>query len=298
MLDRIQTLDGLCINLECCLSARGQQWRRTRRTFHFRATPDWAVPALEAAGVDCCALANNHVLDYEEPALLDTLDELDDADIAHAGAGRTESAALEPAFFPVGDRTVAVVSLTDNTPEYAATATTPGTAYVEIDVDDAETRRTVETALGQARSRDPDLLIVSLHWGPNMETEPPEAFQQFAHWLVDDGVDVIHGHSAHVFQGIEVYDGVPILHDAGDFVDDYAVDRDLRNDRGFLFVAVADADGVTELRLRPVEIEDCRVRAAGGEAARWCRDRMRERSEQFGTASAFEREGAELVLSP
>ncbi|MDS0276745.1 CapA family protein [Halomicroarcula sp. S1AR25-4] len=296
MLDRLQTLDGLCINLECCLSARGQQWRRTRRTFHFRATPDWAVPALEAAGVDCCALANNHVLDYEEPALLDTLDELDDAGIARAGAGRTESAALEPAFFPVGDRTVAVVSLTDNTPEYAATATTPGTAYVEIDVDDAETRRTVETALGQARSRDPDLLIVSLHWGPNMETEPPEAFQQFAHWLVDDGVDVIHGHSAHVFQGVEVYDGRPILYDTGDFVDDYAVDPSRRNDRSFLFeLSLTPSGSPAELRLYPTEIADFAVHEASDEAASWSRERMRSLSEPFGTA--FDRAGEALVCA-
>nr|WP_276278645.1 CapA family protein [Halomicroarcula sp. SYNS111] len=76
--DHLRGLDGLVVNLECCLSARGRQWRRTERAFHFRAEPEWAVPALEAAGVDACALANNHVLDYEEEALLDTLGHLDE----------------------------------------------------------------------------------------------------------------------------------------------------------------------------------------------------------------------------
>ncbi|WP_254766925.1 CapA family protein [Salinilacihabitans rarus] len=294
--DRLRDLDGLLINLECCLSTRGRPWRRTRRPFHFRADPDWAVPALSRAGVDACALANNHVLDYEEPALRDTLDHLDGAGIARAGAGRTLDEALDPATFDAGDLDVAVVSLTDNTPEFAADEDSPGTAWVEIDAGDDRSRRIVREALGRARAADPDLLVASLHWGPNMRTTPPEPFREFARWLVDEGVDVVHGHSAHVFQGIEAYDGTPICYDTGDFVDDYAVDPGLRNDRGFLFELSADDEGrPTELRLLPTEIDDCRVQRAGPEAARWSRERMRELSEPFGTE--FERDGEELVLS-
>jgi poly-gamma-glutamate capsule biosynthesis protein CapA/YwtB (metallophosphatase superfamily) len=126
LLERLRALDGLIINLECCLSTRGEPWRRTHRPFHFRADPEWAVPALRAAGVDCCALANNHVLDYGEVALRNTLDALDDGGIAHAGAGRNREAAFDPAVVAVEGLDVAVVSLTDNTPEYAATVDSPG----------------------------------------------------------------------------------------------------------------------------------------------------------------------------
>ncbi|MFB6280732.1 MAG: CapA family protein [Haloferacaceae archaeon] len=297
MLDRLRSLDGLLVNLECALSTRGERWTRTDRPFHFRADPSWAVPALGAAGVDCCALANNHVLDFGEVALRDTLDALDRAGIAHAGAGLDRDGALDPARFRAGGLDVAVVSFTDNTPEYAAGEGTPGTARVEMDPDDGRTRDRVGEALARARTGDPDLLVASLHWGPNMVVDPPPEFEAFGRWLVDRGVDLVHGHSAHVFQGIEVYDGVPIVYDAGDFVDDYAVDPDLRNDRSFLFAAAADADGVSRLRLVPVVIEGCRVREATGGAARWCRERMRARSERFGTDAAFEREGAGLVLS-
>jgi poly-gamma-glutamate synthesis protein (capsule biosynthesis protein) len=287
VLDRLRDLDGLFVNLECCLSTGGRPWRRTNRPFHFRADPDWAVPALEAAGVDFASLANNHVLDFEEPALFDTLDHLDAAGIEHAGAGRDEREALEPAIVEVGGLRIAVIALTDNTPEYAAGPDSPGTARVEIDVDDPETRETVDRALELAGRADPDLLVASLHWGPNMVVDPPEAFEEFAHWLVDRGVDLIHGHSAHVFQGGELYEGSPILYDCGDFVDDYRVDRELRNDRSFLF-ELEMADGtVEELRLVPVEIEDCAVHLASPRTAEWSRDRMRERSEPFGTE--FER---------
>ncbi|WP_312911615.1 CapA family protein [Natronosalvus caseinilyticus] len=295
LLDRLRSCDGLCINLECCLSTRGEPWRRTDRAFHFRADPTWAIPALERAGVDVCALANNHVLDFEEEALRDTLDALDAAGIARTGAGRRLEEALDPAVVAVGDLAVAVVAFTDNVPEYAASETTSGTAYIKIDVDDDETRETVREALARAREPDPDLVIASLHWGPNMVERPPDEFRAFGRWLVDEGVDVVHGHSAHVFHGIEVHDGKPILYDTGDFVDDYAVDRRLHNDRSFLFELEVDDGRLTELRLRPTEIDDCTVHTASPDAAEWSRERMRSLSSEYGTT--FKREGADLVLS-
>ncbi|MFC4439553.1 MULTISPECIES: CapA family protein [Natrialbaceae] len=311
VLERLRELDALVINLECVLSRRGRRWQRTHRPFHFRADPDWAVPALERAGVDACALANNHVLDYEAIALRDTLHRLDEAGIARTGAGETLDEALEPAVVSVGGLEIAVVAFTDNTPEFAADAESPGTAWIEISesrrdsngrtqsddaVESAATERRVRDALERARESDPDLLVASLHWGPNMVEEPPESFREFGRWLIEEGVDVVHGHSAHVFHGIEVHQGSPIIYDAGDFVDDYAVDSRLRNDRSFLFVLAVTEDGEpTELRLHPTEIDDCAVHEAGPEAAAWTRNRMRELSAAFGTA--FEREGAALVLS-
>jgi poly-gamma-glutamate capsule biosynthesis protein CapA/YwtB (metallophosphatase superfamily) len=291
----LQSLDGLCINLECCLSTRGSPWQRTRRPFHFRADPGWAVPALGRAGVDYASLANNHLLDFEEEALLDTVDALTEADIAHAGAGRTVAAAREPALFSIDGLDVAVVSLTDNTPEYAADRTSPGVAHLSMDLDESE-RETVRAILDRARRADPDLLVASLHWGPNMVTVPAEHFRAFGRFLVEEGVDLIHGHSAHVFQGIEVSDGVPICYDCGDFVDDYRVDGALRNDRSFLFEVTVEDGAVTRLRLRPVEIAECAVHWADDDTARWCRERMRERSRPFGTGDEFERAGNGLAL--
>ncbi len=305
-LERLRGLDGLVCNLECVLSTRGREWRRTHRPFHFRADPDRAVPALERAGVDVCALANNHVLDYEEIGLRDTLAALDDAGIARAGAGETLEEALEPAVRTIpasessgeedGGLDLAVVSMTDNTPEYAADGDSPGTARLEVDVDDPETRRLAGDALDRARETDPDLLVASIHWGPNMVTEPPDAVREFGRWLVEAGVDLVHGHSAHVFQGVEVHGGKPICYDTGDFVDDYEVDGELRNDRSFLFVLRVTPEGrLRELRLFPTEIDGCAVHEAGPGAAAWARDRMRELSDPFGTE--FDREGDALVLS-
>ena len=291
----LRALDGLFINLECCLSAGGTLWTDTYRPFHFRADPDWAIPALESVGVEWANLANNHVLDYGPDALADTVGHLDDAEIRHSGAGADLEAACSPAFVTVDGLEVALVSFTDNTPEFAAKSDKAGTAYVNFDVTQPKAVRRVGRSLARARTEDPDLLVASLHWGPNMRTEPTVEFREFARWLAEEGVDIVHGHSAHVFQGVEVIDDTLVLYDTGDFVDDYATDSERHNDRGFLFeVTVSDGEP-SELRLRPTEIYDLAVHEAEHYARTWSVQRMDALSSAFGTE--FRRDNDDLVLS-
>lgn len=157
------------------------------------------IPALDAANVDCCALANNHLLDFGTIALEDTISHLNGTDIVHTGAGRDIEEALNPACVLIDGLDVAVVSFTDNTPEYAADEDSPGIARIECDVENDRTRSLVGEALSRAKENDPDLLVTPLHWGPNMVEEPPAEFEAFGRWLVDQGIDLVHGHSAHVF---------------------------------------------------------------------------------------------------
>ena len=289
VLPRLEDLDGLFLNLECCLSTRGE--RTPNRGYYFRADPGWAVPALARAGTAWAGLANNHVLDYGPRAFADTLDALDDAGIPHAGAGPDRPAAFAPASVAVGDLDVAVVAVTDRAPAYAAGRFAPGTAYVPMRGTPL-TRDAITSAIRNAKADSPDLLVVSLHWGPNWTTEPAARYRRLARWLVDAGADVVHGHSAHVPQGVETYRGRPILHDAGDFVDDYALVGDLHNDRSVLVEVDVEDGRPAALRLRPVVIEDEAVHLASEGPAAWIRERMRARSTPFGTE--FEREGETL----
>ncbi|HKJ58185.1 MAG TPA: CapA family protein, partial [Halobacteriales archaeon] len=128
---------------------------------------------------------------------------------------------------------------------------------------------------------------------PNWETRPAARYRRLARWLVDAGADVVHGHSAHVPQGVERYHDGLIIHDAGDFVDDYALVGDLHNDRSFLFELAVEGGRPTSLLLRPVEIADETVHLADEPAAAWLRERMRSLAAPFGTG--FERRGAALV---
>jgi len=293
-LERLRTLDGLVLNLECCVSDRGERW--PGKTYYFRADPEFAVPALEAADASVAALANNHVLDFREPALRDTRTHLTGAGIAHAGAGPNRDAALAPAVVDAGGLTVATVALTDRWPAYAATETDPGTAFAPLDVSVPSTRRLVRNVLARVDDRAPDLVVASLHWGPNWETSPDPTQEAFARWLVDRGVDVVHGHSAHVLQGVEVYRGRPIIYDAGDFVDDYVHKEGVRNKHSALFEVVVSDGRLKELRPVPIEIENEAATLADEDATAWVRTTMRERSEPFGTTVERTDDGLSIPL--
>ena len=292
LLPRLRALDGLFVNLECCVSDRGDPW--PDRTYHFRADPEWVVPSLAEVGVTWASLANNHVMDFGEEALVDTRRHLSSAGVRHSGAGRDVEEATRPAHVSIGDVDVGVVSFTDNAPEYAASADRAGTAYVDVETGGGE-HPTVRRAMERARELEPDLLVASIHWGPNWVLEPDVRYRRFAHRLVEEGVDLVHGHSAHVFQGIEVYRGNPILHDTGDFVDDYRVLEGFHNDRSFLFTVEVGGDGMEELRMFPVQIRDETVRRGSETAGAWARSRMRRRSRAFGTE--LRSDGNELVVA-
>jgi poly-gamma-glutamate synthesis protein (capsule biosynthesis protein) len=112
--------------------------------------------------------------------------------------------------------------------------------------------------------------------------------------VIDAGADVFHGHSAHVFQGIEIHDGKPILYDTGDLLDDYAVDRRLRNDQQLLFLIEASTEGVRRIELVPLLIADSQVNLARERDFDEIQRRMVRLSGAMGTP--VERGGDRLVV--
>jgi poly-gamma-glutamate capsule biosynthesis protein CapA/YwtB (metallophosphatase superfamily) len=279
------------INLECAITEYQQPWSRTPKVFHFRADPP-AVEVLRAARVDACSLANNHTLDFEEHGLLDTLAYLEAAGILTSGAGPDGEQAARPVLL---EDEVALVAFTDNEPSFAAGLDKPGTNYLPVSTEPRVLRR-VEEAVREAREAGAETIVFSNHWGPNMVLRPPEAFRRFARAVVDLGADVYYGHSAHVFQGVEVYRGKPILYDTGDFIDDYAVDPDLRNDHSFLFRVSVDGGELRRLELFPVVLRYARVELAGGDEREEILGLMQDLSAEMGTV--FDRREDRLVLEP
>lgn len=290
----LQEADLVVANLECAITRHRTPWRRTRKVFHFRADPQ-AIDVLAAARVRCVSLANNHSLDFEVEGLLETLELLDAAGIAHVGGGRNLDAARAPAVVTAAGLNVGVVGATDNEPAFAAGPDWPGTHYVPIE-GEPDAARALEEPVAQARRAGADIVILAVHWGPNMVAEPPEGFRDFAAAVLDLGVDILYGHSAHVFQGVEALEGGLILYDTGDFVDDYAVDPGLRNDWSFVFlVDVSPTGRIERLRMRPVRLRFARVDLASGEERRAICDVMRRRSSALGTTLRETDEGLELT---
>ncbi|ULQ57782.1 CapA family protein [Flavihumibacter rivuli] len=265
------------INLENTLTNSNHQ---ALKTFNFKATPD-KVNTLTAANITIANLANNHILDYHEEGLLETIATLDKAGIKHAGAGRNAEEAARPVVIQSKGLTIGLLGFTDNEPSWKAGPDRCGVNY--IDIDDEGDRKNATIAISQL-NQEVDIVIVSIHWGPNMNTEPSATFVDFAHQMADAGAAIIHGHSAHNFQGVEVYQEKLILYDTGDFVDDYRVDPFFRNDHSFFYRVMVDKYGPTSLELIPVLITQYQVNLAQKEARQWSIQNMKALAEKWGTA--------------
>lgn len=283
----MQEADYRLINLECVISTEGQPWHPFTKAFHFRAHPR-AIEFLQAAKIDCVTLANNHVLDYGADALLDCLTLLDRAGIARCGAGSNLHEASAPVWLHSPRGRLAVVAVTDNEPDWEAGPETPGVHFIAYDrrglLEPYRSRLTA--VLARAREQ-ADFVIVSAHVGPNWGA-PSAAMRALAHEIISLGGDFYWGHSNHTPQGIELFHGRVILYSAGDFIDDYAVDPDERNDLSFLFTVDVEQNRATLVRLDPVRIEDFGVRLARGHEAELVSSRMQATCALFGTMVEFQ----------
>ena len=268
----------LCIlNLECCVSARGRRWPAPNKPFFFRAPPR-AVELLAHLGVDCVTLANNHALDYGEEALLDTIDHLRAAGIGWVGAGADIEAARAPRVLQAGGTRLIVVAFSDHPAEFAAAQGRAGIAYARGPGD----QQWVHDAIAAARqSGDP--VLVTPHWGPNMNTEPTRHVRAAAAGLLKAGATVVAGHSAHVFHGTSG----AILYDLGDFLDDYATHPALRNDLGLLWLVDIDNSGRSRVEGLPLKLDYCHTRLAEGDDAAWIERRLRRTSETLGSTARW-----------
>ncbi|MFX1821378.1 CapA family protein [Pseudarthrobacter sp. CC4] len=268
-------------NLECVLADGGKP--APGKVFTFR-TDLKNVRSLLLAQIDLVSLANNHVLDYGTDALQEMLPTLDRHGILHAGAGTDLTSAARPAVCRVGGTAVGFVAFTDNQPEWEAAPGTPGVYYVPVTTHGQRVDQLL-ALLRRAKAR-VQLLIVSAHWGGNWGSDAPPEHRALARQLVEAGADVVFGHSPHVFRGVEVYRGRPIIYSAGDFVDDYAVDPEERNDLSFIFLMETDGGTPRALRLFPTIIAGFRVRLAV-RSARDTADRMARLCGDLGTGSSW-----------
>jgi poly-gamma-glutamate capsule biosynthesis protein CapA/YwtB (metallophosphatase superfamily) len=264
-IDIIKRADFSLINLECPVSSKGKEWNKTFKVFHFRANLD-AIQVLNSASIDYVSLANNHILDYDIEALLDTLDILDKNNISHSGAGRNLKEAMKPAiiekklklkpsnnhdsYYNVHNEEVnnngskntiriGLISLTDNEPEWEAKYDQAGINYIPTALDPDIYYYRLQNYIENAKKQS-DLVIVSSHVGPHFRETPSMKYVNFAHKIIDLGADIYWGHSNHMPQGIELYkhndNNKIILYDCGDFIDDYAIDSNYRNDLSFIFL--------------------------------------------------------------
>lgn len=276
------------INLETAITRSDIHWQG--KDVHYKMSPE-NIACLTAAGIDCCVLANNHMLDWGIAGLLDTIEILDKTGIKHTGAGRNLREAQAPAIlngregfrvivFSLGSVSSGILA------GWSALENRPGINLMETPCDDpvSSLARTIRGV-----KRDGDVVILSIHWGGNWGYKVPPAQRPFAHRLVDETeLNIVHGHSSHHVKAIEVYKGCLILYGCGDFLNDYEGIEGYESFRGDLgLMYFADVDPYTHrflaLRMVPTQIRRFRVNRASEIDFQWLEDLLNREGKRFGT---------------
>ena len=288
------------INLETSITASTDFWKN--KGINYRMHPQ-NIPVLTRAGIDFCALANNHVLDWGYAGLLETLQTLKKANIISSGAGRNLSAAAAPAVTAIpGKGRVIMFSFgleSSGIPlSWAATADKPGVNLLK-DLSD-NTVRHISQTVRKIKQKN-DIVVASIHWGGNWGYKVPGRQKKFAHRLIDAaGVDIIHGHSSHHVKGIEVYKQKLILYGCGDFINDYegiSGHEEFRANLSLMyFVTVDPSTGkLSQLKMIPTQMRRFRVNRASSEATLWLKDTLNREGVRFGTRVILDKENALLM---
>ena len=276
----LQTADLRMVNLENTFTKSTQ---KVPKVFNFKSDPK-NVQSLKKAHIDIVSLANNHIKDFGNEGLLETLKTLQKAGIKSVGAGKNLKQARAPLIIKKNGIKFGIIGATDNEPIWQATKTSLGTNYFNV-----HDLNQLLDDIKKLKKRT-DIVIVSLHWGPNMRERPTQDYINSAHKMVDAGADIIHGHSSHNFQAIETYKGKLILYDTGDLVDDYRVDPVLRNDWSFLYFVTISKNGVKNVKIVPIKIDTMQVNRAIEPEKSKILNRMKSLSKAFGTTISHDGE--------
>ena len=201
--------DIMCLNNEFSYSTQGEPL--AGKAYTFRANPE-RVEVLQQLGVDAVTLANNHVYDYGKEAMMDTFAVLEDAGIPYFGAGDTLQRAMKPLYLEVDGKTIALVAASraekyKMTPQ--ATDEEPGILRC---YDTELFLQVIKEAKEHA-----DFCIAFVHWGTEYSYDLEQVQLDTGKEYLDAGADVVIGAHSHCLQGMEYYNGKPIIYSLGNY---------------------------------------------------------------------------------
>lgn len=168
-----------------------------------------AIDVLKKLNVIGVCLANNHIMDFGNEGLSETIKILDNNNIMHTGAGRNIKEALKEMVFDLNGKSIAVINFGWNIEETVnATFEKPGCS--------PRNKEIILKKIEEIKSQY-DKIVVSIHWGFEYNRYPMPYDIELAHAIIDQGVSLIIGHHSHCVQSKEIYHNVPIYYSLGNF---------------------------------------------------------------------------------
>lgn len=212
LLEQMRAADVLCMNNEFTYVEEGRGATQPGKAYSFRAEPVMAEQ-LALFGADAVSLANNHVYDYGEIGLLDTMRYLKQAGIPYLGAGKNLDEASRILYYVVNGRKVAIVSATqiERTAKYTKEAT-----KTEAGVLKTLKPEIFENVIRKADANSDDVIAV-VHWGTEGTIQEEASQRVLAAKFVKVGADAIIGGHPHRMQGVGFVAGVPVAYSLGNF---------------------------------------------------------------------------------
>ncbi|WP_409340483.1 CapA family protein [Paenibacillus sp. MBLB4367] len=251
--DEVMAADYAFVNLETAVTLEKDLDKN--QIYNFKSNPE-SLAGLKNAGFDMVSVANNHSMDYLQKGFLDTLDNLDKAELLYVGGGKNSKEAYAAKSVDIKEKKIKFLAFSRFIPtgDWFAGADKPGIAQ-------AYDRKPVLDAIERER-KDADYVLVYIHWGVEMNNRPEVWQREFARQMIDAGADAIVGSHVHVLQGFEYYKGKPIAYSIGNFLfPDYV--RGPKADTGLLHLKL-DGERI-EMSFQPFAIEKNQIVPKGDE---------------------------------
>ncbi len=181
--------DMTLVNFEGTLTTAPINPDKRNNSFLFSA-PTSYVQILTSGNIEAVSLENNHVMDHGTAGNEETKQTLRDAGIVYSSNG-------EPGVFTAQGVQIAMLS-------YQTFDQYP-TLFEQVPRD-----------VAAAKAQYP-IVIVSFHWGAELDYAPNDNQQKLGKMTIDAGADLVIGHHSHRINPIEIYKGKYICYSLGNF---------------------------------------------------------------------------------
>jgi poly-gamma-glutamate capsule biosynthesis protein CapA/YwtB (metallophosphatase superfamily) len=208
------------VDLECPLTNRITTIPKTGP--HLKAIPQ-SVNALKYAGVNAVAMANNHIKDYGEQAIVETMRHCEDAGICTVGVGQGLEKASQALRLNLKGVKIAVINITEN--EWS------NTYGAETGANPLDLVKNFNTIKNEANQN--DFVIVVFHGGNEFYELPSPRLKETFRFFIDAGASAVIAHHTHIVSGFEVYKDAPIFYSLGNFCFDWPDKRNSFWNLGF-----------------------------------------------------------------